>query len=72
MAPPEAMILIWSTSWRRFSRAALRTSSAPSAITPAMPTQQSTGSIHSERRRLSAWPPVCESGRPETSMRGPG
>ena len=60
MAPPEAMILIWSTSRRMFSRAARRTSSGPSAMKPTMPTQQSIGSVHSERRRLSPWPPVCE------------
>src|SRR5436309_1576356 len=37
MAPPEAMILIWSTSRRSCSRAALRTSSTPSAMEPTMP-----------------------------------
>src|SRR5205823_6619422 len=58
MAPPEAMILIWSTSRRSCSRAALRTSSTPSAMEPTMPTQQPTGSIHSARRRLSPWASV--------------
>jgi hypothetical protein len=60
MAPPEAMILIWSTSRRSCSRTALRTSASPSAIEPIMPMQQSIGAFHSARRRLSPWPPVCE------------
>jgi hypothetical protein len=57
---PEAMILIWSTSWRSCSRTALRTSASPSAIDPTMPRQQRIGSTHSERRRLSPCPPVWE------------
>ena len=70
--PPVAMTLIQSAPARIWSRVARRTASTPSA----MPGGRSLISVVQDRRPTasssSPWPPVWESGRQLTCVRGPG
>ena len=67
------MIFTWSAPWRICSRAALRTSSEPSAIADlnCRPLQQAQPLSTSVRRRPSEWPPVGPIDWPAMNRRGP-
>ena len=67
LMPPPAMILIWLAPLRTCSRTARRTSPTPSAMAPISPSPaqlQNISRVRTPLGRMSAWPPVWQTGKP--------